>query len=51
MSNTIVTLLLCSILKAIKPELDPTPAYVVIFSALVVDCCRLACWVDTWRSK
>lgn len=45
MSNTIVSILLCAILKAVKPDLDPTPAYTVIIVSLFIDTCRLIRWV------
>lgn len=45
MSNTIVSILLCAILKAVKPDLDPTPAYTVIVVSLFIDAWRLVRWV------
>ncbi len=44
MSNMLVTVLLCAILKAIKPEFDSEPFYVAIFAAVVIDSVRLISW-------
>lgn len=51
MSNILVVLCLCAILKAIDPSLSPASMYVTIFVSAVVDGFRLADWVNDWRSK